>query len=151
MKFLVILSLFLLSSFSAFAQNCYSSAEADAERILRIHSELLVIGLNCQHRADLGFPYQDYQSFTQKNASLISHQENVMLRHFMTQGASNPQKTFHEYRTGLANTVAQDAAVRPDGFCAVYGSRIRYALGLARADLMHWMATYPVSRPICGL
>lgn len=28
---------------------CYTSAEAEAEQAIRLHSELLVIGLNCRH------------------------------------------------------------------------------------------------------
>ena len=30
------------------AQKCYSAAEAEADQGIRIHSELMVIGLNCQ-------------------------------------------------------------------------------------------------------
>ena len=155
MRVLAFLIIFIWSTVFALtpsqAQGCYTSDEATAERLLRIHSELLVIGLNCQHRADLGYPYQDYQAFTTKNAALIAQQENVMLRFFMSEGRSHPQKAFHEYRTGLANVVAKDAAMRPDGFCATYGNRVRFARGLSRQDLMQWASKYPVSRSICGL
>ena len=39
-----------------YAGACYSRKEAEAEQGIRIHSELMVIGLNCAHMADANGP-----------------------------------------------------------------------------------------------
>ena len=49
MRYLIACFSLLLLSAPAMAANCYSAAEAEAEQGIRVHSELMVIGLNCQH------------------------------------------------------------------------------------------------------
>ncbi len=146
MRILLFLLPFLYLS-TAYAQ-CYTQDEANAERLLRIHSELMVIGLNCQHRN--GNSYNDYKIFTNKHASLIGHYEDVMQNYFVRTGRAQPEKTFHEFRTGLANRIARDAAVRPDGFCSTYLSRMKLAQSLSQSQIRQWMASYPTSQPLCG-
>lgn len=149
--FYIVFLFFVLFSTQAFAV-CYTSEEAEAERVLRIHTELMVIGLNCQHQAAaLGFnPYEKYKQFTNRNAALFSHYETVMERYFLHNGDVYPQKAFHEFRTSLANDISKDAAIRPDGFCNAYAQRIRFAEGLDALSLQKWALNYPLSKPICG-
>lgn len=52
MKYFMLAFILLgLTSASSFAASCYRAGEAEAEQGIRIHSELMVIGLNCQHMA----------------------------------------------------------------------------------------------------
>ena len=48
---------------AATGRQCYTQEEAEAEQGIRIHSELMVIALNCQHMTPKGWKnfYQQYQ------------------------------------------------------------------------------------------
>ena len=140
---------FRFFSGSVFA-SCYSQSEARAEQILRIHSELMVIGLNCQHRANLVDPYRDYQNFTARFLHIIQNNENMLQTYFLRQGNNNPSRSVHDLRTNIANKISTDAAARPDGFCAVYGPRLAFARRIGQRELLQWAMKYPVSKPLCG-
>lgn len=141
---------------SVYASACYSDKEAEAEQAIRIHSELMVIGLNCQHmgvRAGHNL-YGMYRQFTAEHADLFAGYEQVLLSHFKTRGADMPEKQLNILRTRFANTISQDVAMmRPDVFCARYAPRIVKASALSRADIQSWAATvydeHPVTREPC--
>ena len=59
-----------VSSFAA--ASCYTMEEAEAEQGIRIHSELMVIGLNCQHMkfSDGTNLYLEYREFTKEHENL---------------------------------------------------------------------------------
>lgn len=153
MRLLTFLVVILFSS-QAYAQ-CYTPAEVEAEQGLRIHSELMVISLNCQHVAGLnGNLYQQYQTFTNRHLDLIAGYEQTMKNYYTRIGRSNPEKEINDLRTILANKISTDAAkMRPNVFCKHYGGRINQALAMDRAKLRRWASTvfpsHPVSHPIC--
>ncbi|OIN85396.1 MAG: hypothetical protein AUJ12_09440 [Alphaproteobacteria bacterium CG1_02_46_17] len=136
---------------------CYSMKEAEAEQGIRIHSELMVIGLNCQHlwpKSDKNL-YTQYKNFTTKNAHLFSGYEKTLLKFYRSEGISSPEQRLHQVRTDFANKISKDAAVmRPDSFCAVYAPRIPKANKMDVAQIKKWAATifpsHPVSHPICA-
>lgn len=151
----LLLVLMLMFSTSVYA-NCYSSAEFEAEQGLRIHSELMVIALNCDRtkyaRGNLQIQYRD---FTRQHQDLIFGYEQTLKNYYKRSGAYNPEKQINDLRTELANKISNDAArMRPNVFCKVYGSRIADALGMSRKKLKRWASTpfsnHPVSRPICA-
>lgn len=153
-KYFFVLSFISVLFVSGVVQaRCYSYEEAEAERVLRIHSELMVIGLNCQHRAaQIGFnPYQGYMKFTKRHEELLEHYENVLMRYYTHTGDPNPQKSLHNFRTSIANKISQDAAIRPDGFCNVYLDRIALAQQIDVNALRRWALNYPLSQPVCGV
>ncbi len=142
---------------AAKGRQCYTPAEAEAEQGIRIHSELMVIALNCQHMTPRGWTnfYQQYQQITARNSSLIAGYEETLINYFGLAGRSNPERAFHDLRTDLANKVATDAArMRPDIFCANYAPRIPKADKMSTAELKSWAshieASHPVSKPMCG-
>lgn len=153
MRLFIFLSVFLLSS-QAFAQ-CYTQAEVEAEQGLRIHSELMVISLNCQHVAHQNSNlYLQYQDFTRRHLDLISEYEQTMKNYYARSGSPDPEKDINDLRTILANKISTDAArMRPNVFCKYYGNRIAQALAMDRAKLRRWASTvfpsHPVSRPVC--
>ena len=153
----ILLTLFVvLLSVPANAGSCYSNAEAEAEQGIRIHSELMVIGLNCQvigarHGLNL---YGDYQRFTVDHAAIIQQYEKILLRHFASSGGGKPEAQLNKLRTDFANKISNDAAaLRPDVFCSKYAPRITKASAMDSRDLRKWASTFykshPVSKPLC--
>jgi len=149
------LSLVLFTS-QVRAQNCYSAQEAEAEQGIRIHSELMVIGLNCQHMTPAGWTnfYAQYRQITNRHADLFAGYENTLISYWSKNGAANPEGRLHDLRTRFANKVSTDAArMRPDLFCANYAPRIPKAAEMSRSDFRRWASTFhqghPVSQPIC--
>ena len=150
----VILLSFLCSQ--AQAESCYSMAEAEAEQGIRIHSELMVIGLNCQHMTPPGQKnyYAQYREFTTNHQGLIQGYENRLLNYFKRSGVSNPEKALNDLRTSFANKISENAAkMRPDVFCSRYMERIGKAGKMDKAQVVKWATTFydshPVSNPIC--
>ncbi|NCC22118.1 MAG: hypothetical protein EOM26_06610 [Alphaproteobacteria bacterium] len=155
----LVLSLVLLvvSAGSAMADrrpSCYSLREAEAEQGIRIHSELMVIGLNCMHLGQEAGLYQKYQSFTSNYSDLISGYESTLIDYFKRSGHPNPVGSLNLMRTAFANKISSDAArMRPDIFCKRYIPRVSQAAAMNRQEVKQWASTFfpshPVSQPIC--
>ncbi len=156
-KYLLLLALAIIVPQAAQASICYSPVEAEADQGLRIHSELMVIGLNCQH---MGVRYgdnlyTDYKIFTNKNSDLFAAYEKILMRFFAKQGQADAEAQINTLRTNYANKISNDAAtMRPDVFCSRYAPRITKALNMERLTLRKWAATiyssHPVSYPLCA-
>jgi hypothetical protein len=153
MRFIIFtVILFISTSVQA---RCYSNAEIEAEQGLRIHSELMVISLNCQHINHVnGNLYYQYKDFTRQHQPLIAMYEETMKNYFKRTGARNSESSINDLRTRLANKISTDSAkMNPNVFCSHYGSRIQQALQMDRAKLRRWASTvfpnHPPSRPIC--
>lgn len=159
----VLLALFILAALlivmtaPANAASCYSKAEAEAEQAIRIHSELMVIGLNCQHmgkRDGLNL-YQQYRQFTADHGELLANYEQTLIDFFKRNGDEKPEASFNTLRTNVANKISNDvAAMRPDIFCSRYAPRIIKASKMTESDVRKWAATFypshPVSKPLCA-
>ncbi len=140
------------------SRSCYTRDEAEAEQGIRIHSELMVIALNCQHMTPKGWTnfYQQYQHITSRNSSLIAGYENTLINYFALAGKQNPERAFHDLRTSFANKVSTDAAsMRPDIFCATYAPRLPKVDKMSMAEIKAWAANidaaHPVSVPMCTM
>jgi hypothetical protein len=155
---LVLISALALTPMHAFAeQKCYSDAEAEADQGIRIHSELMVIGLNCQvigkrFGDDL---YGTYRKFTADHANLFGGYEETLINHFKKEGAANPVSNLNELRTRYANKISDEAAdMRPDIFCSNYAKRVKQAATMKEPEIKKWAGTiypsHPVSRPLCS-
>ena len=136
-------------------RQCYTPEEAEAEQGIKIHSELMVIALNCQHMTPRGWKnfYQQYQEITARNAPLIGGYENILINYFALAGKPNPERAFHDLRTDFANKVSTDAArMRPDIFCANFAPRLPKVDKMSSADIKGWAtgaAKNGSSRPLC--
>lgn len=154
--FVFVISLaFSAQSFAA--SSCYTVPEAEAEQGIRIHSELMVIGLNCQHlyKANGKNLYSEYRSFTNENIKLFAAYETQLMDYFRRTGHPDPEGQLNSMRTVFANKIANDSArMRPDQFCKHYAGRIEKVSGMSQDDIKKWAATFypshPVSRPICN-
>lgn len=137
---------------AAASRMCYNMAEFEAEQGLRIHSELMVIGLTCAKMPYGGNLYSKYQTFTAKNQNLISMYESALIEHFRKEGG-NAEAQFHTLRTGLANHISQLAIGNVVGFCNAFSPRIDAALAMDQGKLRMWAQQVwrdaPTSRPVC--
>lgn len=157
MKFCVsIISALLFISSPVWAA-CYSPKEAEAEQGIRIHSELMVIGLNCSHLATANGNnlYLEHKKFTKKHGKLFERYEQIIMNHMRRNGTGNPDKAMHLLRTNFANKISSDVAeMRPDIFCKSHASRIEQVSGMDEVTFRKWAATpfedYPVSKPMCA-
>ncbi len=135
---------------------CYRNAEAEAEQGLRIHSELMVIGLNCQHmgmRAGQNL-YGQYREFTAQHADLFAEYETILMDFYRDYGNEKPEAAINALRTKYANKISQDVAtMRPDVFCSRFAPRVVRAAEFSGEELRNWAATFypdhPVSLPFC--
>lgn len=132
---------------------CYNAEQLEAEQGLRIHSELMVIALNCQHLAQGASLYRQYENFTQTNLGLIAGYEDTMRAFFAAEGKTG-ETELNDFRTKLANRIAGEAVrLQPNVFCNAYGKRITQANGMSRDKLRKWaqtiFPTYPLTRSIC--
>lgn len=137
------------------AKSCYTQSEAEAEQAIRIHSELMVIGLNCQHMrfSDGTNLYLEYREFTNTHERLFSFYEEQLVNYFKRQGVDS-EAAINTLRTQFANKISLDAArMKPDQFCNRYASRILKVSDFKTNDIKRWAATFypshPVSRPLC--
>ncbi len=135
---------------------CYSMNEAEAEQGIRIHSELMVIGLNCKHMtpADQEDLYLQYREFSNRYSDLIAGYEETLIDYFQRAGHPDPEASLNLMRTAFANKISNDAArMRPDLFCQRYAPRISRVSVMNRQELRQWASTFfpshPVSQKIC--
>jgi hypothetical protein len=147
-----VLSLFFAGEASASA--CYTAQEFEAEQGIRIHSELMVIGLTCMKMPQGAALYGEYQAFTTKNQDLISMYENEIIAHYAAEGLSKPEQKLHTLRTTLANKISQHAIeMSTSSFCQHFGPRINQALAMDHAKLRRWAQHVwpdtPPTEPLC--
>lgn len=152
---LSVLTVLVFMTGQAYAAACYSQQEAEAEQGIRIHSELMVIGLNCNHMAKARDLYGKYRIFTSKYADLFATYERILMKHMASNGDKNPEASLNLLRTEFANKISHDAAkMRPDIFCKSYSPRIEKAAQLNYEGVRRWAATifpsHPVSKPVCS-
>jgi hypothetical protein len=140
----------------AFAGACYTQEEAEAEQAIRIHSELMVIGLNCQTMRfkDGTNLYAKFRQFAAQHADLFAAYEEKLIGYYRRTGESNPEMRLNDMRTMLANKIANDAAqMSPDQFCNRFVPRIFKVAEMNRTELAKWAGTiypsHPVSNPVC--
>jgi hypothetical protein len=133
---------------------CYNAKEFEAEQGLRIHSELMVIGLTCIKMPNGQALYNKYQNFTRKNASLISAYETALIRHYERQGSNRPEEKLHTLRTDLANEISRHAvSMSTLSFCQKFAANLDQALAMSPDKLRRWAQqirpNQPTTEPVC--
>lgn len=160
MKKILLVLACLMAAAPAHAQNyiksCLSPAEGEAEQGIRIHSELMVIGLNCQHMTPRGWKnfYLQYREISAKHGPLFAGYEQTLINHYQNIGIKNPEGRLNDLRTVFANKVSVDAAkMRPDVFCSTFAPRLPQVGKMTTAQLKEWAAstyhTVGTSEPLC--
>ena len=155
MRLLLIALLTLIATPALAAQQCYNMDQLEAEQGLRIHSELMIIALNCQHLVDPSIQlHTQYEQFTHNNIGLIKHYEDTMRAVFRSEGQPDNDTALNNFRTMLANRIANEAVrLQPNVFCRAYASRITQANQMDQAHYRRWAQTvfadYPLTHPVC--
>ncbi len=157
-KIIKVLGLALLLSVivgSVRAEACYTAREFEAEQAIRIHSELMVIGLTCIKMPEGQQLYDKYQRFTLKNADMIGGYEKDLINYYSKEGSTDPEKKFNTLRTNMANDISNKAiSMSTVTFCQKYSSHIDQALDMDQAKFRRWAQhawpDQPVSEQLCS-
>jgi hypothetical protein len=122
---------------------CYTKAEFEAEQAIRLHTELMVVGLTCQGYAstkDVNL-FGRYKEFTLKHRKRITEWEDQLVAFQKRTAKGNANRGFDTFRTRVANEMARRiAAVTEPVFCATHAPFAEQALNLTDADLTNFVA-----------
>lgn len=117
--FVLALCLAMTGNGPVHAASCYAPEEAQAERMLRLHSELMVLAVTCRYSSK-GHKLGDlYADFTRRNIALFHDAEETLTRHYETGAPGQGVARLDTLRTRLANEFGQKiAAQSAPVFCA---------------------------------
>ncbi|WP_376965397.1 hypothetical protein ABNQ39_30785 [Azospirillum sp. A26] len=116
---------------------CYNRAEHAAEQLMRMHTEMMVVGLTCRTVMPDKKPFDLYQDFSVKNRALLSSSEASLISFYKRSGAGgNATRQFDMFRTELANEISRRAAtIGIPQYCANFVDRSVAAKDLTADDL----------------
>lgn len=115
------------------APSCPSLSESEAQQAIKMHTELMVIGLSCLREGVSAFGH--YQRFTNAHATAIRGYEATMIGYMKKNYPDNPTKRFDKLRTDLANELAQSVVkVSPETFCATTAARLEEMIGFGQPE-----------------
>ena len=122
---LFVLGAILFTAATAMAdQTCYSPAELEAEHLLRLHSELMVITITCRQGSEGESLTPAYTGFTKRNIATLHKAEHTLVNYFNEQGRSGQDELDH-LRTKLANEFGQRIAnMSSQPFCDAYRDKV---------------------------
>lgn len=105
-------------------QACYSPAELEAEHLLRLHSELMVITVTCRQSSDGESLVPAYTGFTNRNISALHRAEHTMMDYYESHGG-NGEDRLDRLRTKLGNEFGQKIAdMSSQPFCDAYRDKV---------------------------
>lgn len=79
---------------------CRSERDAVADRVFRLHTQLMVASLACGDQYGDAEAYSRYRLFTQEHADLLRRSQTTLEGGF----SGNGERAFDDYRTRLANS-----------------------------------------------
>ena len=147
MKTLVIAAAVLatVSAATAWAAECYSPGDIEAEQALLFQTNLMVISSACRNTI--------YGEFRARNKDAILRYQNAMIDHLRRTGSRNPKSTFDTWQTSLANEAARKQAVIPTAqFCEQSAEMLKLASTLDTKGFRDYAVTHSVdgNHPKCG-
>ncbi len=136
------------------AQACYNALQFEAEQGLRIHSEMMVIGLTCIKMPGGRQVYNEYQEFDINNAALMDDYSEILLRHYQDEGVERPQRRLDKLRTNMANNISRMAIdMSTVDFCNQYEGHVTKAAEMSPGTVRLWAEhVWPnetTSEPLC--
>lgn len=139
---------------------CYNRAEHAAEQLMRMHTEMMVVGLTCRTVMPDKKPFDLYQDFSVKNRALLSSSEASLISFYKRSGSGgNATRQFDMFRTELANEISRRAAtIGIPQYCANFVDRSVAAKDLTGDDLRTLTSDeknaglmHLASRPLCDV
>lgn len=103
------------------APQCPSLAEASAERVRVLQTELMVAALKCRGREDLAL-FDKYNTFVRKFTPELVEHGKTLTGYFQRSYGSNYRQKMDKYITSLANSVSIASDQDPQ-FCEVSSRR----------------------------
>lgn len=119
---------------------CYTQAEAEAEQAIRLHTELMVVGLTCAEMSPAVGPslFAQYKQFTLRHQDDIAAWEKALIGHFRRHAKGNATRNFDSFRTRLANEMSQRAiALTTPVFCQTHVPAVTKVGALSSDELKH--------------
>jgi hypothetical protein len=137
------------------APQCYSPADLQAEEVLRLHSELMVIAVTCRQGSRGQDLVSAYTGFTRDNIGMLRQAEQTMIHYYQGTVGGDGIASLDELRTKLGNEYGQMSA---DASAPVFCQRMRdmvlnyyYATPLQIADTVQsMMATVKSYEHLCN-
>nr|WP_295834917.1 hypothetical protein [uncultured Azospirillum sp.] len=138
---------------------CYNRAEYAAEQMMRLHTEMMVVGLTCRTVMPDKKPFDLYQDFSVKNRAMLSNSEASLIAFYKRSGGGNATRQFDMFRTELANEISRRAAtIGIPQYCANFVDRSVAAKDLTPDDLRTLTTDekgaglmHLASRPLCDV
>jgi hypothetical protein len=113
------LLLIVFPSLSWAGSKCYTMDEIRAEKLLRLHSELMVITVTCKQSSTGRDLVRAYTGFTKQNINQIKEAEKTMSSYYSANYGGDGISRLDTLRTKLANEIGQQIAdVSAPTFCA---------------------------------
>lgn len=133
---------------------CYNRAEYAAEQLLRMHTEIMTVGLYCKELAAQDDPFGLYQKFTVAHRSDISAAEKTLIDFYAKHGG---RSGFDTWRTEVANEASRRSAIINVGiYCHEFIDRVKDSMSLSDDDLKTLSSNeakgglmHLSSRPLC--
>jgi phage gpG-like protein len=115
---------------------CYAAKQAQAEHLLRLHSELMVITVTCRQSSE-GRPLTPaYTAFTRKNIGMLKDAENTMMSYYKSTQKGNPVEKLDRLRTMLGNEYGQKVAVvSAPAYCGQHRDKVAYFAAARPSDI----------------
>lgn len=152
---LMFLGLVFFSTPSHASSACYTPAEMEAEQLLRLHSELMVITVTCHQGSDGQNLVPAYTGFTHNNLNLIRGAEQTMIGFYKKHYKGDPTARLDRLRTLLANEYGKQIAdVSAPRFCASERDKVVTLYNYAPASILGEAKREQISAhfyaPLCG-
>ncbi|MBV8061662.1 MAG: hypothetical protein JO126_08490 [Alphaproteobacteria bacterium] len=151
------LLIFLLLPVPAWAgqKQCYTPAEQDAEQLLRLHTELMVVAITCKQDEDGQDLIAGYTAFTNAHVDALHDAEGTMTAFYNSHFSGNGTARLDKLHTQLANEYGQKIAnLSAPGFCGQYRQEVARLYKATAAELgaqVKTMNDAGMSRlPLCG-
>ncbi len=120
MPALVGIMLFIMSSPAYAGAACYNATQLQAEHMLRLHSELMVITVTCRVGSEGQDLVSAYTGFTKRNIGVLHDAEHTMANYYNANGGNGIDRV-DKLRTLLGNEYGQKIAdMSAPAFCAAF-------------------------------
>ena len=115
---------------------CYSPEQMQAEQVLRLHSELMVITVTCRQGSEGQDLPAAYGAFTQKNIHLLHDAEQTLIAYYRDTTKGDAVGHLDHLRTLLGNEFGQKVAdMSAPAFCAAYRDKVLYFTAAPQVDV----------------
>ncbi|HAX92076.1 MAG TPA: hypothetical protein DCY07_07720 [Rhodospirillaceae bacterium] len=153
--FLILMMFAFLSTPARAADRCYSPEEVSAEKLLRLHSELMVITVACKQGStgrDLG---KAYTGFTNRYENELRKAERTLMDYYAKTHGGDGISHLDKLRTKLANDYGQQIANESaPAFCSDRRDAVTYLYDKPKAGLLtkavSFYDTVSTYEPPCG-